>query len=730
MKQVFVTTAFAIASAALVFGCASETTGPSSETGSVGVNLMVGDTDVKAVSFELVCDSGFALNGQFNVNDEQDPPIWAAIMDVPVPNPETGEPCSILLRASDDAGNVLCTGEQSFVVEVSVEPVKVDVVLLCGDEGDDPLGNIDIDATFEIIDGNNCPRLHFLNAVPDEVPAEGSEVTVWVSDKDGDTLTTELTATGGKFEQASSVLTNTADPVSVLTTYFCDGAAGARTISVTVTDGDAACGDKSKSFDVTCPGVDPCEGVVCEDDGNECTAAECVDGNCVTSNLEGTMCGGNVDVAMNGGLEEGSLNGWTTEFCDGTSPDSRGLCELSDMANTGNFAVRVFNDQPASSSVLKQANKFPVSPGDQVAISFAAKGATAAGGVVFAEFFSEIAGGGTSASEILGSLTLTNEYQFFNFNAVAAADVSGGITLQFAAVTGGDTASTSEVFVDDVSITVMGGEAGMCSGGQCVPAAECAVAADCPDTGNECIDPVCNAGTCGTSNNTNTCDGDAGTCNAGVCEPDEVCEYTQDFESLTPGDPPQGQPTSLADDGWLVGGNEFLSDGVTPDGSYFAFPAPNGGPAFSAVAVGEGGTPQGAQQMSIYNDYNNAKHGDGKIIEAVVFRERDLVAADVGTTISFTFDAKAGNIELASTAEAFIQVLNKLDQSFAVLVGDVQVTTDFSTETWVETLTVSVPIDGSLVGQLLQYGGRSRATLFQGSGIFYDNMSVCSAPTP
>ena len=270
------------------------------------------------------------------------------------------------------------------------------------------------------------------------------------------------------------------------------------------------------------------------------------------------------------------------------------------------------------------------------------------------------------------------------------------------------------------------GDTGTCQEGVCVPNPECVVDVDCPDTGNECIDAVCNAGTCETSNNSNACDGGTGTCNAGVCEPNASCEYTQDFESLVSGDPPQAQPTSLATDGWLVGANVFAPDGSTFLYDYFAFPAPNGGPAFSAVAAGEGGATQGAQQLSIYNDYNNADHAAGNIIEAIVFRERTIAASDVGTTLSFTFDAKAGNIEGASTALAFIKTLNPA-AGFA--------TTNFITEdttnlpaTW-STFTLSLAIDASLVGQTLQYGGQSRASNFEGSGIFYDNMDVCSVVT-
>ena len=83
MKQMFVSATFAIALAGFFTGCASETTGPS-ESGSVSVNLLVGDTDVTAVNFEVTCDDSTVcpLSGQFNVVDERTPPVWATIMDL------------------------------------------------------------------------------------------------------------------------------------------------------------------------------------------------------------------------------------------------------------------------------------------------------------------------------------------------------------------------------------------------------------------------------------------------------------------------------------------------------------------------------------------------------------------------------------------------------------------------------------------------------------------------
>jgi hypothetical protein len=67
MKQVSVAAAFLMTLATALAGCASETTG-SNATGGVEINLIIGNTDVTAVNFEVVCDSGMTLSGQFNVS--------------------------------------------------------------------------------------------------------------------------------------------------------------------------------------------------------------------------------------------------------------------------------------------------------------------------------------------------------------------------------------------------------------------------------------------------------------------------------------------------------------------------------------------------------------------------------------------------------------------------------------------------------------------------------------
>ena len=64
--------------------------------------------------------------------------------------------------------------------------------------------------------------------------------------------------------------------------------------------------------------------------------------------------------------------------------------------------------------------------------------------------------------------------------------------------------------------------------------AECSVPEDCLATGNECIDPVCDGGVCGTSNNTNACDGGNGTCDGqGNCVPNGGCTPTEEPSELS-----------------------------------------------------------------------------------------------------------------------------------------------------------------------------------------------------
>jgi hypothetical protein len=193
-----------------------------------------------------------------------------------------------------------------------------------------------------------------------------------------------------------------------------------------------------------------------------------------------------------------------------------------------------------------------------------------------------------------------------------------------------------------------------------------------------------------------------------------LTSYNQDFEGLV-----QTNPGALAVDGWLVFANVY-----GPDWSYWynygPFPAPNGGAGFSGIDVGQGGPDQGAQQMVVYNDYNNPNHADGAHIEANVFQEMAIGADDVGATWVFEFDAKRGNIGGATTALAFIKTLNPA-ANYALtnfITQDMTAVPD----TWGR-YQISITIDGALAGQILQFGFLSVASYYEPSGIFYDNLA-------
>ncbi|MCP3918795.1 MAG: hypothetical protein GY711_24880 [bacterium] len=166
------------------------------------------------------------------------------------------------------------------------------------------------------------------------------------------------------------------------------------------------------------------------------------------------------ELTTNGNFEVGDTSSWQS------FPTPNSTFTVTPDSNSGSFAGEVSNTDQAAAAVVKQANlgMGAVSPGDTIQISFAAKGSFAAGGVAFAEFFSEIDGGGTSSAEILGGgpLNLTGSWQTFTFTAVAGPDVSGGVTLQFAAVTGANIGSSAVLLIDDASVSITGVGASYC----------------------------------------------------------------------------------------------------------------------------------------------------------------------------------------------------------------------------------------------------------------------------
>ncbi len=200
-----------------------------------------------------------------------------------------------------------------------------------------------------------------------------------------------------------------------------------------------------------------------------------------------------------------------------------------------------------------------------------------------------------------------------------------------------------------------------------------------------------------------------------------LSSYDENFEGLN-----QADGAALANAGWLAFGNVFDSGGGYLYG-YGVFGAPNGTPGFSSVAAGEGGPDQGGQQLVVYSDYNNGDHGNGNLVEANVFQEQFVDAGDVGSTWTFQFDAKGGDLVAPSSSVAFIKTLDP-NAGFATTNFITFDTTDLA-DTW-NTFSLSIMIDASLTGQILQFGFAATATNFNASGNFYDNVSFTAVPVP
>ena len=164
------------------------------------------------------------------------------------------------------------------------------------------------------------------------------------------------------------------------------------------------------------------------------------------------------ELAVNGDFETGDTSSWTTFL----SPPNNGSFDATTaQSNGGSYSGNLVADTSFASPsfpVVKQANLGAglLAPGQAISVSFDLFGSVSgAGGVFFAEGFSEVSGGGTSKSEIFtgGPLFPNGTWTTYNFTHIAGSDISGGFTLQLKTDCGANVGCQVDAYIDNVSIT-------------------------------------------------------------------------------------------------------------------------------------------------------------------------------------------------------------------------------------------------------------------------------------
>lgn len=193
----------------------------------------------------------------------------------------------------------------------------------------------------------------------------------------------------------------------------------------------------------------------------------------------------------------------------------------------------------------------------------------------------------------------------------------------------------------------------------------------------------------------------------------QIGTYTQDFESL--GLPPDS--TALSNDGWFYFVNVF-DTGTCPAGAYtYNGPAPNG-PQMSILVDDQGGAAQGTRQLSVFSDYANTDHGCGSTLEVNIYQQQAVTTTDVGTVVTFTFDAKGTDLSSGSgTAQAFIKVF---DGSWAQIGFQSLDMTSIPTTWGTYSMNLTIPAGAANV----QFGFMNTATNYDPTGVFYDNINT------
>jgi len=196
-----------------------------------------------------------------------------------------------------------------------------------------------------------------------------------------------------------------------------------------------------------------------------------------------------------------------------------------------------------------------------------------------------------------------------------------------------------------------------------------------------------------------------------------LINYSQNFESLN-----AISSTALSDAGFVIYENSYNDQGLTNQvSSAGANSGRNDYRGFAQIVTGEGNSAQGNQQLKVFSNYLS-KNQKSLYIDALTLQQQTIGTNDLGTTWTFSFDAKQGDITGTSSASAWIRTID----SGNTLAEDRLDTTSLGLN-W-GSHAVSLYIDPSWNGKTLEFGFNSAATAYTMSGVYYDNLSLTGTP--
>lgn len=196
-----------------------------------------------------------------------------------------------------------------------------------------------------------------------------------------------------------------------------------------------------------------------------------------------------------------------------------------------------------------------------------------------------------------------------------------------------------------------------------------------------------------------------------------LANYSENFESLI-----ATSSSALSGAGFLIYQNVYTDQVLTNlQSSTGPNSALNNRNRFSHVVTGEGGIAQGGQQLRVISDYMSDDQ-PVRYVDALTLQQQTIGADDIGSTWSFSFDAKlddiANDVTGDSSAFAWIRAIDGENT-----LGETRLETTSLGLNW-ESYSVSLLIDPSWNEKTLEFGFKSAAKNYSPSGVYYDNLSL------